>query len=200
MLSRSLSIHSAMLSLALCTTLAARAQQGAATPQAAPAPAAKPAATPPCTGAAYEQFDFWIGEWVGRDTKTGEIVSFDRVEKINDGCTLLHNFYQLDDQFRDPASPHRLHGMTVNAFDGKSWRQVYFDNMGAFISGSGGLDEKGSMVLTGDLRPAHNAEVKAVWARQPDGTVHNYGFQRPIGGGEWKSFFDITYYPNRPSK
>lgn len=195
--SRSLASH-ALLSLVLCTAMAARAQEGA--PQAAPAPAAAaPAGPPPCTGAAYEQFDFWLGEWVVKDTKTGELMSFDRVEKINDGCALLLESHQLNDQFRNPASPRRLHGMSVSAFDGKSWRQVYFDNMGGFISVSGGLDDKGNMVLTGDLRPAAAAEVKAVWERKPDGTIHNYGFQRPIGG-EWKPFFDVTCQPNRPGK
>jgi hypothetical protein len=199
MTSRSLPIRSALLSLALCTTLAARAQQGTATPQAPPAPAAKPAAPPPCTGAAYQQFDFWVGDWAVKDTKTGALLSFDRIEKVNDGCALLMDSHQLDDQFRNPASPHRLHGRSVSAFDGKSWRQVYFDNMGTFISVSGGLDEKGAMVLTGDLRPAANAEIKAVWERNPDGTVHNYGFQRP-SGGEWKPFFDVTCHPNRPGQ
>jgi hypothetical protein len=198
--SRFLWVSSAILSLALCTPRLAHGQEGTPTAPAATAPAAaNPPGKPYCTGGAYEQFDFWVGDWRVTDSKSGELIAFERVQRINDGCTILQDFYQLNDQYQRPNSPVRLHGMSVSVFDGKAWRQVYFDNMGSYITTAGRLDDKGVMVLTGDLKPASPDEVKVLWESKPDGTLRNYGFRRSAGG-EWKPFFDNTYHPNRPGK
>src|SRR5947209_6399802 len=55
-----------------------------------------------CDTPVHHQFDFWLGDWQVFDTRTSQLVAFDRIEKQLNGCAVVQNLIWLSDQFRRP--------------------------------------------------------------------------------------------------
>lgn len=157
------------------------------------------------TGATYEDFDFWLGEWQVFDTDTGQLRGYDVIEMVHDGCTLHQEWRQMDDSFSPKTSPTRLRGSSLTgiAANGK-WRQLWTDNSGSNLLLTGGLDEGGVMALTSDWIYFKNQEGEDVqvrnilyWKPLEDGSVHNWGEQqRDSADGPKTKFYDIIYRNN----
>lgn len=157
----------------------------------------------PCEAAPLIDFDFWVGEWVAVDSNTGVVQGIDRIEKINNGCSLFQDWSQMTDRFRTAGAPYRYAGVSFNSVmsDGR-WQQVWVGNGGGTIIVAGGLNEEGTMVLTsGELTASNGTSYDRTWYWDPmeDGTIHSWGENRTLDGdGTWSEPtvpWDLLYIP-----
>jgi hypothetical protein len=154
------------------------------------------AAPSTCDSPQHHQFDFWVGDWLVFDADSNQLVGFDRIEKLLEGCIIQQNLTFITDMYRRPGVKYRLAGVGVSRFDGESWLQMWADNQWGAIFLHGSLDADGSMVMT-TVVPSRNRDVKEVWEKQTDGTVRNLEYTAPAGSGKWKKYGDLIYRPNR---
>ncbi len=157
---------------------------------------------PPCESAPFTNFDFWVGDWVAFDVNTGVVQGVDRVEKINDGCTILQEWSQLTDRYRIPDSPLRYSGVSFNSLTPAGWQQVWVGSGGGTVTLTGGLDENGTMILNTPEATAQTGQVfKRTWYWDPqeDGTIHSWGEIRTKNeDGSWSEPtipWDLRYLP-----
>ncbi len=155
------------------------------------------------SGATYEDFDFWVGEWQVVATESGDLRGYDKIEMIHSGCVLKQEWHQMDDLFSSAEAPVRIRGTSLTGIDAKGrWRQLWTDNSGSNILLTGGMDEKGVMTLKSDwievtTQTGEKVRVRNIWhwAPQDDGTIHNWGEQqRDSETGPTTKYYDITYH------
>lgn len=207
-----------LILLTQATTLALATAPTAAVAQAT---AGSEEFTPPCAGevwwadsdATFGDFDFWIGTWQVYDSETGELLGFDGITKVFEGCALRQHWRQLNDRFSQPNAPWRYEGGSLTSLgsDGR-WHQTWLDNGGSSLPVAGGLDAEGVMVLESDwlelrTRAGEDVRVRYRWHWDPQShdAIHNWGFvareSQSEGGSEaieWRSYFDIVYRRNVP--
>ncbi|MEM9233980.1 MAG: hypothetical protein AAGA69_07030, partial [Pseudomonadota bacterium] len=142
----------------------------------------------PCTQGVATDFDYWVGDWVAFDSNTGEVQGIDRIETINNGCTLFQDWRQMTDRYRSPDAPYRYAGISFSYVDGAGvWHQTWVSNGGGPITLKGGLDDKGTMTLRTEEAPGRdNNFFYRVWRWEPqeDGSIRSWGeiFVRPADG------------------
>jgi hypothetical protein len=156
-----------------------------------PPPAATPAAQPPCAGADYHQFDFWIGRWDVYPNGKDRLVAHSLIESLYGGCAIRENWMPLS----NPG------GGSLSSFvpeDG-GWRQTWVDSSGARVDFKGGYQD-GAMVLTGFwpnvLGPGQGALIRMTYSRQPGGAVRQFGEASTDEGKTWTTNFDFIYRPS----
>jgi hypothetical protein len=162
--------HFLAASLLLFATVAAVAQ----------APAKAP---PPCQGAEYCQFDFWIGTWdvyLADGQKAGE----NRIGSINDGCGLLENWSGRGGSV----------GKSLNLYDrdDQRWHQTWIDNTGGRLVIAGGLVDK-RMVLDSETVAPGTPRQRITWTPNDDGSVRQLWESSADGGKTWTVQFDGRY-------
>jgi len=160
--------------------LAAMSLFFAAASVAAQAPAKAP---PPCQGAEYHQFDFWIGTWdvyLPDGQKAGE----NRIESINDGCGLLENWSGRGGSV----------GKSLNLYDrdDQHWHQTWIDNTGGRLVIAGGLVDK-RMVLSSEATATGTPMQRIAWTPNEDGSVRQLWESSVDGGKTWTVQFDGKY-------
>ena len=133
----------------------------------------------PCELSPITDFDFWVGEWVAFDFKTGIVQGLDRIEKVNNSCTLHQEWTQMTDRYRLPGAPYRYAGISFSSVlpNGK-WQQTWIGNGGGTIVLSGDLNDAGTMVFESPQATAGNGTIfkrKWYWDPQDDGTIHSWG-------------------------
>lgn len=143
-----------------------------------------PAAGAPCDGAAYREFDFWLGEWQVR-TPDGKLAGTNRIERKYGGC-VLHERYDTGRGYS---------GESLNVYDAsrKLWHQTWVDSSGTLLLLEGGL-RGGSMVLEGQAA-ANNArptQHRITWTPNADGSVRQF-WESTDAGGQWSTAFDGLY-------
>lgn len=147
-----------------------------------------PAQTPPCSDAVFHDFDFWLGEW-NVYGPNGKLAGTNSIRKEEYGCLLTEHWTNAGGQT----------GQSYNFVDlatGK-WRQVWV-SAGATIDYSGGLNDKGEMVLEGTIgygagQPGNGAKFRGAWTPNEDGTVTQYFQQYDDARKEWTDWFKGTY-------
>ena len=147
-----------------------------------------PAQTPPCSDAVFHDFDFWLGEWDVYGPN-GKLAGTNSIRKEEYGCLLTEHWTNAGGQT----------GQSYNFVDlatGK-WRQVWV-SAGATIDYSGGLNDKGEMVLEGTIgygagQPGNGAKFRGAWTPNEDGTVTQYFQQYDDARKEWTDWFKGTY-------
>ena len=182
-----------------CSAAVSASPAGPASPTPPPAAAAPtptlatssspPPKTPPpnpcATDQAFQQFDFWVGEWEVFDlkgTKQGE----NRITKTENGCLLIERW----------TSARGNTGQSYNFYDpvtGK-WRQVWV-SQGMSIDYEGGLNAAGAMVLEGEIH-YHNRRAfpfRGTWSRQADGSVRQHFDQFDPATKKWTAWFTGIY-------
>lgn len=116
-----------------------------------------------CCAVQYDQFDFWIGDWVVKNNK-GEIIGYNTIRELENNCLISEEW----------KGTRKSTGRSYNYFDPQreSWNQLWVDNMGNILELEGGL-ENGKMVLTGSLRSGEKGTFRdqIVWTPHEDGTV-----------------------------
>lgn len=146
----------------------------AAAPVAEEAPAPAPEAPAPCSGEAFHQFDFWIGDWdvygapgrpPGRNTITA----------LHDGCVI-----------RESYENGRYTGMSMNYYDAEAdkWHQLWIDNQGLILPLEGGWNGE-SMILAND-------RSRITWTPNEDGSVRQL-WEQTEDGETWQTVFDGKY-------
>ncbi|MFZ5616964.1 MAG: hypothetical protein ACOZAA_06560 [Pseudomonadota bacterium] len=150
--------------------------------------AAAQAPTPPCSDPVFDDFDFWIGEWEVYGPQ-GKLAGTNSIRKEEYGCLLVERWVNTGGQT----------GQSYNFVDlatGK-WRQVWV-SAGATIDYSGGLNDKGAMVLEGRIgypagQAGNGAKFRGTWTPNADGTVSQYFQQYDDAKGEWTDWFTGLY-------
>ena len=112
----------------------------------------------------YSDFDFVVGNWdfyTPDGTKIGEQTYTKR-----EGGHLILEEWKLSSGET---------GLGMSFVDPKTglWRQVWMSPT-YHIDYSGGIDEKGAMVLEGTLYPNNgdkSSPIRGIWAKQPDGSI-----------------------------
>ncbi|MFN0022833.1 MAG: hypothetical protein ACKVS5_02940 [Parvularculaceae bacterium] len=146
------------------------------------------AQTLPCTGEEFDDFDFWLGDWEVYGP-AGALAGTNSIRKEEYGCLLVERW----------TNASGITGQSYNFVDlatGK-WRQVWV-SAGATIDTSGGLTDKGNMVLEGVIGyPAgtagSGAPFKGTWTPNADGTVTQHFQQFDPDKDEWTDWFTGTY-------
>lgn len=133
-----------------------------------------------CAGAAYRQFDFWIGEWRVRNP-SGQAVGSNRISSILGGCALR-------EEWRGTSGSD---GTSLNFYDpaARVWRQTWVDNGGQPLDLRGGL-RAGRMVLeTG----SGTMMQRITWTPFGRDSVRQLWQQSSDGGRRWRTVFDGMY-------
>ncbi|WP_323762106.1 hypothetical protein [Maricaulis sp.] len=145
-----------------------------------------------CVGAPWDAFDFWVGEWnvyapANGDTP-GPYLGHNRIERINGGCLITEHWVGASGNAGDSIN---VHDPLIGA-----WRQVWMSN-GWYIDYTGGLDEAGAMVLTGEaytVPTQTRAPLRGTWTPNEDGTVTQQ-FDQGDAEGNWQTVFVGVYVP-----
>lgn len=158
----------------------------AAVPAAAQSPAPEPADTlaTACRGDAFRQFDFWVGHW-NVSTQARGTVGQNRIDRVAAGCGL-----------REVYHAGGYNGTSLNWYDPGSgeWTQIWIDNSGLRLHLTGGVDDRGAMVLSGE-RVGRDGPVtdRITWVPQPDGSVRQIWDVSSDGGLTWRNVFSGHY-------
>lgn len=148
---------------------------------------------PPCETAPYRQFDFWLGQWDVVKQEGGTPQASSHISSILQGCGIKEQ-YQAQTGYA---------GESLNWYDPETaqWRQSWTDNAGMTLELSGGLNEQGQMVLSGDQRRDERGEKvrdRISWTAQPDGRVIQVWQSSTDGGQTWDQLFRGLYLPRHP--
>lgn len=143
---------------------------------------------PPCSDPVFNDFDFWVGEWEVYGPQ-GKLAGTNSIRKEEYGCLLVERWTNADG----------VTGQSYNFVDlatGK-WRQVWV-SAGSTIDYSGGLNDKGAMVLEGTIgygagQAGNGAKFRGTWTPNEDGTVTQHFQQFDDAKGEWTDWFTGTY-------
>ncbi len=179
----------AALSLAACAT----APDAVAQNSGSAAPAAPQAQKPPCTDPAFDDFDFWVGDWDVYQAD-GKLAGTNSIRKEEYGCLLVERW----------VNAGGITGQSYNFVDlatGK-WRQVWV-SAGATIDYAGGLDANGAMALEGTIgygagQAGNGAKFRGTWTPNADGTVTQHFQQFDDAKAEWTDWF-VGTYKRRPT-
>jgi hypothetical protein len=143
-----------------------------------------------CSSPEASQFDFWVGTWEA--TWSDTLHGTNRIEKMFGNCTVHENF-------SDPRNSYLGQSWSVYSSNYKQWQQTWVDNMGGYITLTGGM-VKDSMILT-------TAERKVPVTVSPTGKIVNrmvyynitpasfdWSWQASTDGGiTWKTNWLIHY-------
>jgi hypothetical protein len=131
------------------------------------------------------QFDFWVGEWEVF-TPTGKKAGESRIESMAAGWGMLENW----------SGNGGYEGKSLNTWMPRKqqWQQFWVGADGA-LELSGGLNDKGEMVLSGRQSAPDGKETlqRITWTPHPDGTVRQHWEQSTDAGTTWTTAFDGLY-------
>ena len=152
----------------------------------APAFAQDAAQPDPCSGEAFKQFDFWLGNW-DVTTPDGNLAGENLITREENGCLIL-------ERWRSAAGGT---GQSYNFYNPatKRWRQVWV-SQGGMIDYEGGLTETGSMKLAGTITyvgTGQQAPFTGEWTPNEDGTVTQYFEQYDAETEQWNPWFTGLY-------
>jgi len=152
-----------------------------------PLAAQSPQKKPTCDDAMHKQFDFWIGSWDVKDPD-GKEQGMNTIEKILDGCVLRESWVG--------AGGTSGHSYNVYSRSTKQWHQTWVDSTGGLLLLDGGLDENGSMVLSGTRKARDGSEVidRITWSPIAKDHVRQHWEVSKDGGKTWSTAFDGHYF------
>ena len=161
------------------------------------------AQTPPpdaCVGAPWDAFDFWVGEWNVYAPASGETpgpyLGHNVIERVNGGCLVTEHWVGAGGNAGEKFDPFIDGGDNIHDPLIGEWRQVWMSN-GWYIDYTGGLDETGAMVLTGEaytVQTQTRAPLRGRWTPNADGTVTQQ-FDQSDEDGNWTTVFVGIYVP-----
>ncbi len=118
-----------------------------------------------CCNEAYQEFDFWLGEWEVFDS-ANNLIGWNTISYKQDSCLLQENW-------RSKAST----GTSYSYYDRKTgkWNQLWIDNAGGNLSLQGNI-QSGSMTM---------------YAQASDSSLHRIRWT-PMDNGEVKQRWDVV--------
>lgn len=118
----------------------------------------------PCCTENHTKFDFWVGDWVVKDT-LGNKVGENKIFKIQNKCAIKENWTSVTGST----------GTSFNYYDrtDETWNQLWVDNQGSqlVLKGKPGKDK---MVLKSKLLKGQKVDFyyhQITWTLQKDGSV-----------------------------
>jgi hypothetical protein len=146
----------------------------------------------------FDDFDFWVGEWnVYTNDEARKFAGTNSITKHHANCLLKESW--VDTAGND--------GFSINYYNPlrSEWRQVWVAN-GYSIDYTGGLNDKGAMVLEGHLDsygPGTSQPFRGIWTPQDNGDVVQHFDVLNPETGEWDVWFEGRYVrkesdPNPP--
>ena len=145
-----------------------------------------------CVGAPWDAFDFWVGTWnvyaPDNGDTPGPYLGHNEIRRINGGCLVTEHWVGASGNAGDSLN---VHDPLVG-----EWRQVWMSN-GWYIDYTGGLDDDGAMVLTGEaytIPTDARAPLRGTWTPNADGTV-TQRFEQGDAEGNWTTVFVGLYVP-----
>jgi len=143
----------------------------------------------PCeTNPAWQQLDFWVGDW---DVYMGETqVGTNRIEKILHGCALLENW--ADARGREGKSLFYYNSVT------REWKQVWVTESGTMKEKTLVADYDGGGVRFQGNLPQQDGSVvldRTTLTPLEDGSVRQLIEQSRDAGQTWTVGFDALYRP-----
>ncbi|HVP63068.1 MAG TPA: hypothetical protein VMT11_21100 [Myxococcaceae bacterium] len=140
---------------------------------------------PPCSGAAYRQFDFWVGEWEVQTPK-GTPAGENKVEKILDGCAIRESWTAADGS----------HGSSLTGYDAAAgrWTQTFVDDLGMVLVLDGELRD-GKMILSGRRSASRGSSMlnRIVWQKLDGDRIRQRWEQSSDDGRNWTLLFEGLY-------
>lgn len=148
---------------------------------------AQQTATPcACCGNEYQQFDFWLGDWVVYSK--GKMAGFNKITKIQDGCIIRENWKSVGSSYT---------GTSYNFYDkvaGK-WKQRWIDNQGSVLELSGSFEGNQMILQSKEMMDAEGKKVinRITWTNNADGTVGQKWEASEDGGITYSEIFNGLY-------
>ena len=136
----------------------------------------------------FDDFDFWLGEWsVYSNDETRKFQGSNSITKHHENCLIMENW----------TNQQGGTGSSMNYYDAveDQWRQLWVAG-GYSIDYTGGLNESGSMVLTGKINYYKTGKVhdfRGTWTPNEDGSVRQFFEQQDPESKEWSVWFDGLY-------
>ena len=144
---------------------------------------------------AFNDFDFWIGEWnVYSNDKKRTFQGTNSISKQHKDCLIMENWINAQGGT----------GSSMNYFDPveDQWRQLWVAG-GYSIDYTGGLDESGSMALSGKInyyKTGKSNAFRGTWTANADGNVRQFFEQQDTETQEWTVWFDGLYIRKPPNE
>jgi hypothetical protein len=140
----------------------------------------------PCCEEEYQQFDFWLGDWVVYSQ--GKMAGFNKVTKIEDGCIIRENWKSVGSNYT---------GTSYNFYDkaAKKWKQTWIDNQGSVLELAGNLSGNKMILKSQELIDSEGRRIinRVTWTKNPDETVNQVWEASEDGGITFKLIFDGLY-------
>jgi hypothetical protein len=139
-------------------------------------------------GEHFSDFDFWVGEWnVYSNDAEKTFQGTNSITRHHKNCLLMENW----------TSAQGGNGSSMNYYDPVTdqWRQLWVAG-GYSIDYSGGLDDRGSMVLKGKINyyeTGQSYKFRGTWTPGPDGGVRQIFEQHDPESDTWSIWFDGLY-------
>jgi hypothetical protein len=116
-----------------------------------------------CCTENHKKFDFWVGDWIVKDT-LGNKIGENNIYKIQDNCAIQENWTSAGST-----------GTSYNYYDrkDKTWNQLWVDNQGSQLVLKGEAGEN-KMILKSTLQKGQRVAFfyhQITWTLQKDGTV-----------------------------
>ena len=155
-----------------------------------PVNAQSTAKTPPpaCATDDHRAFDFWLGTWdvTAKGQTTPSAVN--KVTMQHRGCVIREDY----------ATKGGYTGMSMSFYDAaqKKWHQTWMGMDGSALFIEGGLNDKGSMVLSNKNTPYYVEGTpinRVTWTPNEDGSVRQHWQASQDGGKTWSDVFDGVY-------
>lgn len=117
-----------------------------------------------CCASQHKQFDFWVGDWIVKDT-LGNRVGENTISKIQKNCVLLEDW----------RGAQGGTGSSMNYFDksDSTWNQLWVDDKGNVLKLKGEYRSE-RMVLKSELIKGKKVDFyynQIAWSQNKDGTV-----------------------------
>lgn len=139
-----------------------------------------------CSRSEFRAFDFWVGEWVVRDS-TGKQVGTSRISLVARGCGIREEW----------AGTSGSRGNSINYYDAGDghWHQDWVGSSGLILHLAGGMTD-GAMVMEGE-RMSDDGPVqdRIRWRSLSDGRVRQEWSTSSDKGKTWKRVFLGFYEP-----
>jgi signal transduction histidine kinase len=142
-----------------------------------------------CAKPDFRRFDFWVGDWVVRDT-TGRVIGNSRVTRDVGGCALHEHWAAANGK----GIGESFSGYVPN--DGK-WHQMYVGNGGYVFVMSGTFDGDRLVMFTPPRPSVRDPRLQVVerwtWTPVDASHVRQVAEVTTDGGSTWKTMFNGLY-------
>jgi tetratricopeptide (TPR) repeat protein len=142
----------------------------------------------PCRhDAAYRALDFWIGDWVVRNT-AGFEMGRSRIEPALDGCAIVETW----------TGTFGGNGKSLTSYDApaKRWIQHYLTSTGTYNDYAGQVEGKSVVMIAPSGTAAKPGRIRMSFTPLDDGRVRQLMETSTDGGATWTPGFD-GYYAKR---